>query len=371
MKLDSKIEENGILKFTIDGIHVSIINAIRRTLLSEIPCYVMRTTPYEKDKCTIITNTTALTNELIKQRLQCIPIHIDDPEFPYDEYEIELDETNDTSYYKNITTEHFKIRNIATDKYLSEQVVHKIFPPNDITGDYILLAKLRPKMSDTIKGSALKFTCKFDIGKHSECSSFNVVSTCVYSFVRDEDKIATAKREYEKSLIDSKLDKSEIEYKIQDWMLLDANRLCYDNKFDFTIKSVSGYDNNTLMRMACDDIIHKLKKTLEQLQTTNGLITSIASTTTFNNGFDITLNNVDHTIGEPIKHHLYEKYYKHDKVLNFCTFNRPHPHLNYSILRLSFINTASVDNVLTMLTISIDELTKTFLHIRELFTSTK
>ncbi len=58
-------EEGGILKFTISSIDVSFVNALRRTILSDIPIIVFKTTPYEQNKCNIISNTTRLNNEII------------------------------------------------------------------------------------------------------------------------------------------------------------------------------------------------------------------------------------------------------------------------------------------------------------------
>ena len=51
--------------FTLSGINVSLANAIRRIILSEIPLVVFRTTPNEQNKCNIIANTSRLNNEII------------------------------------------------------------------------------------------------------------------------------------------------------------------------------------------------------------------------------------------------------------------------------------------------------------------
>ena len=72
-----------MLMFTLSGVNVSLANAIRRTILSDIPLVVFRTTPYQQNKANIISNTSRLNNEILKQRLSCIPIHIKDIEgFP-------------------------------------------------------------------------------------------------------------------------------------------------------------------------------------------------------------------------------------------------------------------------------------------------
>ena len=75
-------EKANELTFTISGINVSLANAIRRTILSDIDIVVFRTSPYEKNDANIIINTSRLNNEIIKQRLSCIPICIDDIDFP-------------------------------------------------------------------------------------------------------------------------------------------------------------------------------------------------------------------------------------------------------------------------------------------------
>ena len=83
------------LTFTISGIDLSYANALRRTIISDIPTLVFRTSPYEKNKCNIISNTGRLNNELVKQRLSCIPICIPDEKlFKHfiNNYELELSE---------------------------------------------------------------------------------------------------------------------------------------------------------------------------------------------------------------------------------------------------------------------------------------
>ena len=67
-------EDKGLMYFTISSCNVSVINSIRRTILSDIPVIALKTEPHnevsEKLTSTIIfKNTTTLTNEIIKQRL--------------------------------------------------------------------------------------------------------------------------------------------------------------------------------------------------------------------------------------------------------------------------------------------------------------
>ena len=78
------------LKFTLSNVNVSVANSIRRTILSDIPTVVFKTAPYEENKANIIVNTSRLNNEIIKQRLSCIPICVKQiDEFPIKNYLLE------------------------------------------------------------------------------------------------------------------------------------------------------------------------------------------------------------------------------------------------------------------------------------------
>ena len=72
------VENNHILEFTLQNVDVSVANAIRRTLLSEIDVNAFITETFEDNQCTIHKNTSRFHNEIVKQRLSCIPIHMED-----------------------------------------------------------------------------------------------------------------------------------------------------------------------------------------------------------------------------------------------------------------------------------------------------
>ena len=58
-------ELKDVLQFTLSNINYSVANAIRRTILANIPCFVFKTTPYSESMCDIITNTSKFNNEII------------------------------------------------------------------------------------------------------------------------------------------------------------------------------------------------------------------------------------------------------------------------------------------------------------------
>ena len=71
-------QDTNYMEFKLSGVNVSIANALRRIILSEIPTVVFRTSPHERNLVNFEINTSRMNNELIKQRLSCIPIHIND-----------------------------------------------------------------------------------------------------------------------------------------------------------------------------------------------------------------------------------------------------------------------------------------------------
>jgi DNA-directed RNA polymerase alpha subunit len=234
----SKIsDESPLLKFTLSGVNVSIANAIRRIILSEIPCIVFRTSPYEKNDAKIEINTTRMNNELIKQRLTCIPIHISDVDFPFENYIMEVDKKYESDSIEYVTTADFKIKDINSEKYLSDAETKKIFPADPITGDYIDFVRLRPKISDEIPGEHLKLSCKFSIGMAKEDSEFNIVSKCSYANSPDKVKALEMWQKKEEELTKSGMSKEEIAYAKKDWELLDAKRYFINDSFDFIVQT--------------------------------------------------------------------------------------------------------------------------------------
>jgi DNA-directed RNA polymerase subunit L len=335
-RITNMIEENGFLKFTLVNCNTSIANALRRIIISDIPTFVFRTFPYSENKAEITHNTTRLHNEIIKQRLSCIPIHITDMDFPYKDYIVEVDVKNDTDSIMYVTTKDFRMKNIKTDVYSNESAVRAIFPPSPVSGDYIEFARLQPKLSENIDGERLTLRCGLDIGMASQDGAFNVISTCAYECTPDESKAAEVWKEHAAAMKKSDKTDEEIEFEKRNWFLLEAKRYYQPNSYDFTIETVGVFENSEIVLKACEHMISKCEKFLDNLQ--HGKVSIIPSETTLKNSFDVTLVNEDYTLGKVIEFYLYEQNFIGDKTLSFCGFRKPHPHATDSIIRVAFHN---------------------------------
>lgn len=368
--MDPKIvvtsEENGVLKFTISNTNHSLVNSLRRIVLSDIPTLVFRTFPHTDCKVNITVNTTRLNNEILKQRIGCIPIHITDTDFPYDEYIVEVDKKNDTDTIQLLTTADFKIKNISTDKYLSPVTVKEIFPPDFITGDYIILTRLRPKLSENIAGEHLQFTASLDIGTAKQDGMYNVVCTCAYGASIDMVKATDIWNDKKKELEKSGMSAEDIEFQKSDWFLLDAKRIILPDSFDFIIESVGVYSNNSIIKKACSIMIKKCELFISLLQAGKVDI-KVNDNTTIDNEYIVTLKDEDYTLGNVLVYFLYENYYLNKKSLTFVGFKVPHPHIPNGIIRIAFTAVSDQTEVIQYLINAAQNVITTYTNIMSYF----
>ena len=103
------------------------------------------------------------------------------------------------------------------------------------------------------------------------------------------------------------------------------------------------FSNTELVVRGCDALFAKLDTFLSAIQNHRDLINP--SKTTIPNSYDVTLHNEDYTIGKMLEYHLYNSKYMGDKSLVFCGFNKPHPHIPISLIRIGFAQPVADDTV--------------------------
>ena len=363
------------LTFTLENCDVSVANAIRRIIISDVNQYVFRTFPHSENRADFTVNTTRLHNEILKQRLGCIPIHhlhqLDGFGNEYKNYVVEVDVKNETDTIRYVTTEDFKVKKAkAIEKmsgrsnddnadddvmyeYLPEATVRKIFPPDAISGEYIEFARLLPNLSssNSNSGEALAFTCTLEISNAKFDGMYNVAHTCAYNCTPDTKEIDKQWRTKEKTLREGFESSGSaassigelVENAKKNWELLDAQRIFVANSFDFIIETVGVYTNVQLVTKACDIMIKKCEKFLSEIEhsseTTGGnsTIEHAQELTTMKNSFRVNLIGEDYTLGKVIENYIFSNYYnKTDGIVSFCGFKKPHPHALDSYIIVSF-----------------------------------
>ena len=365
VELNSDSDKDDSLLFTLSGVNVSLANAVRRTILSDIPLVVFKTAPYEENKANIIANTTRLNNEILKQRLSCIPIYIKNIEdFPLKNYMLEVNVENITDTTMYVTTKDFIIRDVVTGKPVSETKTREIFPANDYTGYFIDFARLRPKISDEIPGEKINLTCEFSLSTAKVDGMFNAVSTCSYGFTVDTVAQDVLLEKLKQTWKDEGKTEAEIKFEVKNWKLLDGLRVTKKDSFDYTIQSIGVYTNYELVDKACEILIKKLDD-IDTLIEKDELKIDKAMNT-MSNSFDIILENEDYTIGKVLEYFLYTKFYE-TKTLTFCGFKKMHPHDNYSIIRVAYKDAVDKSTIKGSLKEWIDDAKQVFGKIKKEF----
>jgi DNA-directed RNA polymerase subunit L len=369
-RIVSRTDERGELRFTIDHINVSLANALRRVILSDISTIVFRTTPHAESKSSITVNTSRLHNQILNQRLSCIPIHITDQTFEFQDYQAEINATADGNEIRYVTTKDFRVKNKTNGKYLTDVKVHEIFPPNPITGDYIEFARLLPKMSEYSEGEQLAMTCDLDIGSAREDGMFNVVCTCAYSMTMDPAKVDEAWRIKEAELVKegvAAIGSEEMKAQRKNWSLLDAQRHTKDDSFDFVVETVGVFANAEIVHKAAQIMINKCTKFIRDIESGENHI--IPTVSTIQNGFDIELKGEDYTLGKVLEFFMHDKHYAEDQTVTYCAFRKIHPHNPDSMIRVGFAETVGIDEgiVAEYITTCARDAIAVFEHIRDQF----
>ena len=341
-------ETDNTFKFTLAGFNVSLANAVRRTIQDNIPCYV-----FDTEKCKIDINTGRLHNEILKHRLQCIPIHakvgveewiLNHPEHNlFDKYVMELDVQNTGDHTMYITTDDFKIKNKNTGRYLTDSEMTRLFPKDETTNSSIIFSRLRPQISESMPGEHLKLSCEFAISTAEKNSAHTVVCCSAYGNTVDQNAATKAwenveslkKEEYAKR--GESVDVKEIEFQKKNFMILDRQRYFVENSFDFNIESVGIYSCRELCRDACFILKTRFEALAAEIESDDVHIQQ--SETTMENCFDFRLEHGDYTIGKVLEYILYETGFVAKggtPSLKFCGFKKFHPHDEHSIIRLGY-----------------------------------
>ena len=373
------LDNDNKLTFSLKNIHYSTANAIRRTILSDIPVYGIKTENEEVNQCRIQSNTSRFHNEIIKQRLSCIPVHAkvknpkpvnksrepweseSTPEPSFDkeniiQYELEIEAKNEDDHQTLwVTTEDFRLRNKETNTYLTPEEVHQIFPANAITGRFIDFVRLLPRIGQTVPGEQIKLSADFSVCTAKENGMYNVATICTYHNTIDTVKRDAAweqyekehSREFENKSDQEKLFEKENFYQLQGQKYFVSNKKGEPIEFSFVVQSVGIYESTEIVKMACSILANKLRVLIHESDSDvlqmipsdsireSGIYLSVTESS-IPNSYDIVLENEDYTIGCVLEHILYDMYYEGEQLMTFVGFKKYHPHDTYSILRVAY-----------------------------------
>lgn len=353
------------LEFTVANIDVSVVNGIRRTLLTDLPILAIDATPpsdqdgvYNDPSYRIAANTTRIHNELLIHRICSVPVHTTDPLF-HQKYRLEIDmvnESEDGVVY--LTTEHFRLRPVRADstgKYephgdlLPVEQSRKVFPADPVTKHFVEIVKLRPAVGN-VPGERVSVTAQFVWTKSGgEYAACNASYRCtVDSEAADK---AWQKQEAELQVTYSALERPALDKMIADAKLdfyrLDAFRSIVPDSFDFWVQTFCIHPNATLLAMAGTALRGRMTRIAADIESgvltlvpssqiqAHGYTDVIASTTP--NSWDFVLDGETETTGNMLAYAVRRLFYDvadDQREVLMCVFKKFHPDSAYGILRV-------------------------------------
>ena len=171
--------------------NVTIANTIRRAIISSTPAVAFRTEPAETSEMSITVNTTPLVNEIISHRIGMIPISADLTTFDPARYEFVLDKENTTKDMIDVYASDFQIFMKNPENPLEAPVqvpTAQFFPPDPITGETVLITRLRPQWNRSAPNEHIKLKAKASISTGKENIRWSPVSQCSYEYTRDTNE---------------------------------------------------------------------------------------------------------------------------------------------------------------------------------------
>ena len=324
-------EPSGCSSFEINNIDLAIINGIRRVILTDIPIPGIIGEKLENDdpSVDILINNGALHNEIIIHRIGLIPICLKEEEI--DDYKdnsihIELNVKNTTNKTLDVRTSDItatretETRNTAN---ISKEELATIFPANKISGDHILITRLRT-------GEHLHFKAKVVKRAGRDNASFNPVSLSNFSYIQDPKEA------------DKKTN------------ILDKERSYYKNKygdavrFKFDIESINhNIGPKYLVSKSLDIIIGKLELLRRELNNEQAAATAAPTKVKIQQFQDIAgtyefiIEDEDDTLGNIIQSYIHNHFirennkYKDKIACTYIGYICPHPLKSLMILRIS------------------------------------
>lgn len=322
-------------------VDLSIVNALRRVIISEIPNVGFKFDPNnftEPKDINIIQNNTPLHNEFIQHRISLIPINVTIDELSVwnsDDYTFEINKTNNTGSLMNVYSSDINV--IDSNNNIRNDLSKRFFPPDPISKDHILITKINPKSNSKLilRAKAIKAIPK-------TTTSFGMVSKCAVEFIVDDAKAGT---EMEKYIQQNSFKMSRDDLKHQ-FMTIERERHYHRNKYRepnyFKMSLVS--ECNIPCVFILSQGINVLKSKIQSFRDTEHAIINN------NQLYTIIVQNESHTLGNLFQSLCFNHFIRENEdeskfALKFIGYNQPHPLEESILIKLKGDNINTPDDV--------------------------
>ena len=351
------------------GLDKSVLNAIRRTILNDIPSIAFRCAENTKKDITIVENSGQLHNEMILQRLSLLPLYIN-PNSYVKNYMFELNVEHDNKdIFKFITSNDFiiyplkseiqsRIDNLDDDD--NDEELDKLLNSNNYENydlnnplsqkkkdeilrpfffrnkkNYCLITELKNTNDNELKQKIHLYGFP-SLSTGKENAVFQSVSCATYSFLKDDDLINHIVQERIKI---EKIEEEEKEKFTQKLLLAESEKYYFRdstnecNKYNFRIKSLHYEDSGSLFKLS----LNLLQDKLDYLKVSFLKLLQNKETCISGEKVNFMIYNEDHTMGNLIQSHIARRCLDDKSLLQFIAYKKPHP-LEESIRLIVTIN---------------------------------
>jgi DNA-directed RNA polymerase subunit L len=305
--------------FEIHGVDLSIVNGVRRTILTDIQ--TIGFSGEDEPSLQVVANSGRLHNEIILHRFGLLPIHISEEEtdaYTDGQYEFELNVRNQTDKTLNVTTHDFRVK--KDGRLLTDVELHKMFPVDMVSKTPILVTRLRPTEELHVRGEATKRTARFHAG-------FSPVSLCTFFYIQDPVLAAQT---------DNVLDKERAYLR---------NNYGDPTTFQFEIEPKLALSPRYLYAKACEIISNKLSTVLQEIyQDKSDKVTITVGDT---GGINFEFKGEDDTLGNIMQSYIHVNFVRPRKegpngsVVKYVGYYCPHPLDDTMILNIRFEDEAA------------------------------
>ena len=336
--------------FDVKNILLSIMNGIRRTIMSDVKTFGVRTMPYKQSMVQCIKNASPLHDQIIAHRIGLLPLHIIDENFQIDDYEFSIDVTNKENKFRDITTNDIQIMKISDGAFLKKEEVQKIFPKDPLLGTDIIITKLKPvysintSMFNNISGESanyLNFHIKFKatLGSGSENACFHPQSAISCIFKEDPERVALEREKFIKTenekYKENNLTPKSKEELVKFFDTTHKERYYYKDDegepyyFEYLIESVGPVPPLIIFHRGIQALIDRVTNFEINLKSENSNIITVSPSHNINNGLEFKITNENDTLGNLIQDYIFNKFCNNQdeekNIVSYVGYKRTHP----------------------------------------------
>lgn len=339
---DLKTSDPFNMSVHIKDVDLSIVNSLRRVVLSEIPNVGFLFDPHdmseESKDIDVLQNDTPLHNEIIQHRISLIPINVNVEELEnWDSKELrfEINKSNNSGNLLSVYSSDFVVYDSKNN--VRNELAKRFFPPDPISKQHILITKIK-----AMENSRFHIVARAVTNVPKNYASFGLVSNCSVEFVVDE-KVAAKQLQMYLEQNASKDTKENLEHKfnsIERERHYVRNAYREPNHFIFKIVSECKIPCEYIFKQA----INILKSKVIAFQNSDYDVLNI------NGLFSIVITNETHTLGNLFQslcfnHYIRDNLDNDNFSLQYIGYNVPHPLEKVLLIKVRGDKLIDVDTV--------------------------